>query len=105
MQFDPVETLELVRDYAKQETVGPLKGAGRWLGFGLLAAFCMSLGIIILLVGVLRLSQDLILYTWWPAQADGLSFVPYVVTLIAGIAVSVVAWSRVSIFELNRGAR
>jgi hypothetical protein len=37
MQFDPVETYELVRDYAKQETVGPLRGAWRWLGFGLVA--------------------------------------------------------------------
>ena len=62
MQFDPVDTLEMVRDYAKQETLGPLRGAGRWLVFGLMAAFFMSLGIIILLVGVLRLSQDLMLH-------------------------------------------
>ncbi len=105
MQFDPVETIELVRDYAKQETLGPLKGAGRWLAFGLLAAFCLSVGIIILLVGVLRFSQDILLFTLWPDQADGLSFVPYVITLAVGIAISVVAWSRVSVFELNRGAK
>jgi hypothetical protein len=105
VQFDPVETIELVRDYAKQETLGPLKGAGRWLAFGLLAAFCMSLGIVIVLVGVLRLSQDVLLFTLWPEQADGLSFLPYVITLAVGVAISVVAWSRVAVFELNRGAK
>ncbi len=103
MQFDPVETYELVRDYAKQEAVEPLKGAGRWLGFGLLAGFFMSCGIVILLIGVLRLSQDLLLHVWFPNQADGLSFVPYLVTLAVGIATSAVVWSRVSVFELNRG--
>ena len=105
MQFDPVETYELVRDYAKQETVEPLKGAGRWLGFGLVAGFFMSVGIVILLLAVLRLSQDLILHTWWPEQADGLSFLPYIVTLIVGIATSAAVWSRVSVFELNKGNR
>ena len=44
-------------------------------------------------------------YTWWPDQADGLSFVPYVVTLVVGIITSGVVWSRVSVFELNRGRR
>lgn len=105
MQFDPVDTLELVRDYAKQETLGPLRGAGRWLAFGLLAAFFMSVGIVILLLGILRLTQDLMLEVWWPEQADGLSFLPYVVTLVAGCALSILTWSRVRVFELNRGAR
>ena len=26
------EVFEFVKTYAKQETVGPLKGAGRWIG-------------------------------------------------------------------------
>ncbi|NCW90555.1 MAG: hypothetical protein EBV80_00210 [Acidimicrobiia bacterium] len=55
--------------------------------------------------GVLRLTQDLLLYTWFVDQADGLSFVPYLVTLAIGIATSAVVWSRVSVFELNRGRR
>ena len=103
MQFDPVETYELVRDYAKQETVGPLRGAGRWLAFGLIGAFFMAVGIVIVLLAVLRLSQDLVLHTWWPAKSDGLSFVPYVVTLLVGVLVSAVTLSRISVFELNRG--
>jgi hypothetical protein len=105
MQFDPVETYELVRDYAKQETVEPLKGAGRWLGFAVAASFFISVGIVILLLAVLRLSQDLILFTWWPEKADGLSFLPYVVTLLIGAALAALTWSRVRVFELNRGRR
>jgi hypothetical protein len=105
VQFDPVETYELVRDYAKQETLDPLRGAGRWLGVGLIAGFLMSVGIVIVLVGVLRLSQDLLLHTWFVDQADGLSFVPYLITLAIGIVTSAVVWSRVSVFELNRGRR
>lgn len=105
MQFDPVETYELVRDYAKQETLDPLRGAGRWLGVGLIAGFLMSVGIVIVLVGVLRLTQDLLLHTWFVDQADGLSFVPYLITLAFGSATSAVVWSRVSVFELNRGRR
>ncbi len=105
MQFDPVETYELVRDYAKQETIGPLRGAGRWLAFGLMATFFLSVGIVICLIGVLRLSQDLVLNVWFPQRADGLSFVPYLLTLVVGVAVSAVAWSRVKVFELNRGDR
>jgi hypothetical protein len=42
---------------------------------------------------------------WFPDQADGLSFVPYLVTLAVGIAVSAVVWSRVGVFELNKGRR
>ncbi|MFZ9795927.1 MAG: hypothetical protein ACO3D8_06610 [Ilumatobacteraceae bacterium] len=104
MQFDPVETYELVRDYAKQETVGPLKGAGRWLAFGLLASFFLSVGIIIVLVGFLRMFQDVVLVVWFPDQADGLSFLPYVLTLAIGLSISIVAWSRIRVFELNKGA-
>ncbi|MBI5090081.1 MAG: hypothetical protein HZB15_14795, partial [Actinobacteria bacterium] len=28
------EVIELVKDYARQETLGPLRGAGRWLAAG-----------------------------------------------------------------------
>ena len=28
------EVVEFVKTYARQETVGPLKGAGRWIAFG-----------------------------------------------------------------------
>ncbi len=51
------DVIDFVKAYAKQETVGPLKGAGRWLGFGAGAAFAMGLGLMIVLLGLLRLIQ------------------------------------------------
>ena len=51
------EVIEYVKAYAKQETVGPLKGAGRWLGYGAGGAFALGLGLVIILLGVLRLLQ------------------------------------------------
>ena len=34
--------VDLVKTYAKQETVGPLKGAGRWLAMGRRARSCSA---------------------------------------------------------------
>ena len=36
--------VDLVKTYAQQETVGPLKGAGRWLGMGVAGAARVGLG-------------------------------------------------------------
>lgn len=58
-QDDPSigEVIQYVRDYAEQETIGPLKGAGRWLAYGAAGAFVLGLGLLIMLLGVLRLFQ------------------------------------------------
>ncbi|MFT4774885.1 MAG: putative membrane protein, partial [Ilumatobacter sp.] len=60
------EVIEFVKAYAKQETLGPLKGAGSWLAYGAAAAFAMGLGLLLVLVGVLRLVQ-----TEWERSATG----------------------------------
>ena len=36
------EVFEYVKEYARQETVGPLKGAGRWLGYGAAGAILLA---------------------------------------------------------------
>ena len=51
------EVVEFVKTYAKQETVGPLRGAGRWIAFGAAGAICLGLGLSLLLLGLLRLLQ------------------------------------------------
>ena len=51
------DVVEFVKTYAKQETVGPLKGAGRWIGFGLAGAFLMGLGLLFVTLGALRFFQ------------------------------------------------
>lgn len=51
------EVIDYVKTYARQETVGPLKGAGRWIAFGAIGAICLGLGLSLLLLGLLRMLQ------------------------------------------------
>ncbi len=77
------DIVQFVRSYALQETVGPLKGAGRWIGAGIVGALLMSIGLMMLLLGVLRLLQTEVF------RSDGwTSIFPYlIVTLLcAGCA-------------------
>jgi hypothetical protein len=48
------ELWELLRDYAKQETIDPIKGLAKYIGWGLIAATLMATGIGLLLLGTLR---------------------------------------------------
>lgn len=45
---------QLVRDYAKQETIDPLKSIGRFVGYGLGGAVALGLGTIFTVLAVLR---------------------------------------------------
>lgn len=72
------EVVDFVKEYAKQETLGPLKGAGTWLGFGVAGATLLGLGLVLILVGLLRLLQ-----TEWDRSASGnLSWLAYLITLV-----------------------
>lgn len=51
------ELWQLLKDYARQETVDPLRGLGWYLGFGMGAAIAMAIGAGLLLLGLLRLLQ------------------------------------------------
>ncbi len=78
------EVIEFVKTYAKQETLGPLKGAGSWLAFGVAGAFALGLGLLLLMLGVLRLFQAEI--SWaaggsWSWSAYGFAFLITVVLL------------------------
>lgn len=86
------DVVESVKAYARQETIEPLKGAGRWLAMGTLAALSLGLSMVLGALGVLRLSQDL-----GGTTLDGSwSFVHYLITMIVtGIFVAV-AFSRIS---------
>jgi hypothetical protein len=94
-------TVELVKTYARQETVGHLKGIGRWVGFGLAGAVCMSIGIVLLVVGLLRLLQyvgDDVFYGFW-------SIVPYLLALVVCGLVVALALSRVQATDVHRQAK
>jgi hypothetical protein len=77
----------LTRDYARQETVDPLKGVGRYLGYGGAGALIGSIGVILLMLAGLRALQ-----TETGDTFDGSwSVVPYAIVLV--VAVLVVAWA------------
>lgn len=51
------ELWEMLVSYAKQETVEPLKGLGRFVAFGMAAALVGSTGIVLLTLAGLRVLQ------------------------------------------------
>jgi hypothetical protein len=86
------ELWELARDYAKQETIDPLKGLGRFLAFGLGGAIALGIGISMLLLGGLRFVQ-----TETGSRFTGnLSWLPYVFTAVVGVVAITLAVLRIS---------
>ena len=81
--------LHLVVDYAKQETLGPLKSLGRFLAFGLVGSVAITAGAVLLLLAVLRALQ-----TETGSSFTGhLSWLPYLIVAVAAIAVmGLAAW-------------
>lgn len=92
------EVIEFVKTYAKQETVDPLKGAGRWLGYGAAAAFTMGLGLMIVLLGLLRLVQ----HELDRLATGSLSWAAYGVTLVVTVVLLVLTLLRVKKSTLNK---
>lgn len=81
------EVFGLVRDYAKQETVDPLKGLLGYVKMALPGALLVGLGVIELMVFVLRLAQS-----EGSDVFDGrLSFLPYFITLAVAVVVLILA--------------
>ena len=52
------DAFRLTVDYVKQETFAPLKGLGRFLLWGIAGSVAIAIGLLLLLVGVLRLLQE-----------------------------------------------
>ena len=73
------ELQELVVAYAKQETVDPLKGMARYVGFGLAGAVLMGCGVSFLAMAALRGMQS---NRGWAVNGNW-SWVPYLAVVIA----------------------
>jgi hypothetical protein len=73
------ELQELVVAYAKQETLDPLKGMARYVGFGLAGAVLMGCGVSFLAMGALRGMQS---NRGWVVNGNW-SWVPYLAVVIA----------------------
>ncbi len=91
------DVIEYVKTYAKQEIVGPLKGAGQWIGFGVAGAFALGLGLSIMLLGLLRLVQfevDRLARGAW-------SWAAYAVVLVVTVILLAVTLLRIKKSTLN----
>ncbi len=82
------ELYDLVRAYAKQETIEPIKGLGRYAAFGVAGSFMVGLGVVLLGIGLLRALQTETGDTF----DGGWSWAPYLLTLVACGAVAGVAF-------------
>ena len=82
----------LTRDYARQETIDPLKGVGRYLGLGGAGALLGAIGVILLMLSGLRALQ-----TETGDTFDGSwSVVPYFIVLVVALVVVGYAFMRIS---------
>lgn len=71
------ELFDLLVAYAKQETTDPLRGLGRYLGFGAGGSVFMALGSLLVVIGVLRVLQTETGSTF----TGSLSWIPYLIAL------------------------
>ena len=66
--------------------------------FGAAGAFCLGLGLVIVLLGVLRLVEE----EWDRASSGSLSWLAYLVTLIVAVGMLVVTLMRIKKTTLNK---
>lgn len=92
------ELANLVIAYAKQETIDPIRGAGRWLAFGLAAILSLTFGVALLALGTLRLLQYEVF-----ANATTWSWIPYFIVMALCVIVAVIAVSRINKDSLHLG--
>jgi hypothetical protein len=85
------ELWALTKDYAKQETIEPLKGVGRYVAFGFAGAFLGALGVAMLLLALLRALQTETGSTF----TGNLSWAPYLIVLAVGALLIVLAVTRI----------
>jgi len=80
--------VDLVKDYAAQETLGPIRGAGKWLAMGAAGAALLGAGCVFLILGILRLVQ-----TEFGFSGSWTYLLPYLIALIAtAIVMAIAAW-------------
>ncbi len=84
------ELKELVIAYAKQETVDPLKGLGRYVAFGVAGALLLGTGIMFLAIGALRALQG---DHRGPHFTGNWSWAPYGIVVVGALAIAGLSWT------------
>ncbi len=77
------EVVDLLKAYVRQELLGPLKGAGRWVSMGLAGSVALVVGVVLLLLALLRALQT----ETGTAFEGNLSWIPYLIAVGALIVV------------------
>lgn len=86
------ELLELVKGYAKQETVEPLRSLGRYVSFGTAGALVLGVGVVLLMLAGLRALQTETGSTF----TGSLSWLPYAIVLAVALLLVAVAAARIT---------
>ena len=94
------EMYDLLRDYVKQETLDPIRGAGRWMAWAALGAIALILGVTFLMVGLLRLVQAELF-----AANDGKTWVPYLIVVVVSFVLVLSSKARIRKPSLHRTRR
>lgn len=77
------DVVDLIKAYARQETVDPLKGAGRWIGLGIVGSLLLMIGSVAMTLALLRFLQE----EGGSWTTGNLSWLPYVITVAVVIVV------------------
>lgn len=93
------EVVDAVIAYAKDQTIGPLRGAGRWILWGAIGAVLLGSGALLMLLGALRAIQ-----TEWAGVGDSWawSWVPYLIVFALAIALLILTLTRINRDHLAR---
>lgn len=81
------ELRDLTVDYAKQETIEPLKSLGKFLLWGTIGSLFLGMGFLLWVLSALRVLQTETGSTF----TNHLTWIPYVVTFAASLIVAVLA--------------
>lgn len=94
--MDTVNELKtMLTDYARQETVGPLKLLARWVAYGVVGAFCIAIGAVYLAFALLRGLQTLDTFS-----GNGGSWAPYTISFAAlAMCIGLATWAMTRKFS------
>lgn len=82
LQRDFDEIRQLLAAYVKEQTLAPLKSLGRFVVWGVVGSIFVGFGTLMLLVALLRFLQDV-----FPVLDGSLSWIPYLIVVVVGVAV------------------
>ena len=84
------QVVQTVKDYVRQETLGPIKGAGRWIGIGAVGAVLIGTGCVFIVLAGLRMVQNEFAPTF---RGQWMSLLPYLFAFVFSVMViGIAAW-------------